>query len=153
MKHLVFNALLIGTIAVGMAVSAHASVSYNLTGSGFTTSTTSTDDLFQLVYDTAGSSPETISTFPTNVAYGTITMECVSTCSSPTTDTFASFTIVIDVNDSTDGGSGQFVGTSTAGTVTFTPGAPATSSSTISINWAPTTLSGAGFGNNTFTVQ
>jgi hypothetical protein len=159
MKHLVFNTLLIGTIAIGMAVSARASVSYNLTGSGFTSPTAGTiidsnDDIFQLVYDDSGSSPETVATFPTNIAYGTITMECVGSCTSPVTDTFGSFTVVIDVNDTTDGGTGQFIGTSAGGTVTFTPGAPSTSSSTIQIDWqAPTTLSGAGFGNNTFTVQ
>src|SRR5580658_6293936 len=110
MKHLVFNALLIGTIAVTMAVSARASVSYNLNGSGFTLPTagdiiTSNDDIFQLVYSDAGSSPATVATFPTNIAYGTITMECVGTaCTSPVTDTFGGFTIVIDVNDLTDGG-------------------------------------------------
>jgi len=156
MKHLFFNALLIGTIAIGMAVSAHASVFYNLTGSGFTSPTTgliidSTDDLFALVYTTVGSSPNTVTTFPTNIAYGNITLECVGPCTT-LSDTFGAFAIVVDVNDTSDGGVGHFTGNSTGGSVSAT-------SSTLSILWAPTSLGGGStnldsgtFGANTFTI-
>jgi len=156
MKHLVFNTLLIGTMTVGMAVSAHASVSYNLNNSGFTSPTSglildSTDDLFELVYTIVGSSPNTATTFPTNLTYGSITLACVGPCSSMT-DTIPAFTIVVDVNDTSDGGVGHFTGTSTGGTVSAT-------SSNVSINWTPTTLGSGGtnldsgtFGANTFTI-
>src|SRR5271170_1911113 len=136
MKHLVFNTLLIGTIAVGMAVSARASVSYDLGGSGFTSPTTgstllSTDGLFELLYSTAGSSPNTATTFPTNLTYGTVQLECVSDCT--TGDIFPAFTIVVEVNDDTDLGVGHFTGTSSGGIVS-------TTSSNLSINWSPLQL-------------
>src|SRR5579862_260882 len=140
MKHSVFNALLMGTIAVGMAVSARASVSYNLTGSGFTsgipTSIDSSDGLFELLYSTSGSSPNTVNPSPTsNVTYGTLTLECLTSC--PGSSTFLPFVIVVDITDTTDGATGHFTGSSGGGTVS-------NSSSSIVINWSPLQL---GFGN------
>lgn len=156
MKHLVFNALLIGAVAVGMAVSARASVTYDLGGSGFTSPTIgstilSTNGLFELVYSTAGSSPNTATVFPTNITYGNIQLACVSTCI--TGDIFPGFTIVVEVNDTTDVGVGHFTGTSTGGIVS-------TTSSNLSINWAPLQLGSGGsgldagtFGPNTFSIS
>jgi len=157
MKQFVFNVLLIGSIALGTAVSARASVSYNLTGSGFTPGNPlvlmSTGDDFDLVYTTAGSFSNTVTSFPTNVTYGTITLGCAVSDCSTATDSFSAFTIDVVVNDLTDGGVGTFVGTSTGGTVTA-------GSSNLSINWSPVVL-GPGstnattstFGPNTFTIS
>jgi hypothetical protein len=157
MKHTVFNALLIGTVAVGMAVSAHASVSYNLTGSGFTPGnpavllSTGTD--FELVYSTIGSFSNTVNTFPTNISYGNITLECAIADCSTVSDSFTGFTIDVVVNDTTDGGVGKFVGTSSGGSVTA-------GSSNLSITWSPiqlgpgtTNATSSTFGPNTFTIS
>lgn len=157
MKHIVFNALLIGTVAVGMAVNARASVSYNLTGSGFTPGNPnvflSTGSDFELVYSTIGSFSNTVSTFPTNISYGNVTLECAVADCSTLTDSFLGFTIDVVVNDVTDGGIGTFVGTSSGGTVTA-------GSSNLSISWAPAQLgpgtnnaSSSTFGPNTFTIN
>jgi hypothetical protein len=158
MKHLIFNALLIGTVAVGTAVSAHASVSYNLNGSGFTSGSSTTllssGGLFELVYTTAGSTPNTVTPTPTsNITYGNITLECVLASCGSSSATFGSFMIVVDVNDTTDGGVGHFTGTSGGGTVSAT-------SSNLSVSWSPTQL-GSGtanadsgtFGPNAFTIS
>jgi hypothetical protein len=148
MKHIVFNALLISAVAVGTAMSAHAAVTYNLTGSGFTAPTsgafiTSTGGDFELVYSLVGSSPETETTFPSNITYGTLSLVCVQNCASSPSDSFGAFTIVIDVNDTTDSANGSFTGKSSGGSVT-------NNSSTVLINWqSPTSVP---LGSHTFTV-
>jgi hypothetical protein len=140
MKHIVFNALLIVTVAVGTAISAHAAITYDLTGSGFTsgspTSISSTDGNFDLLYST-GTTPSTVTPSPvSNVSYGSLTLDCqLTSCSG--SSTFLPFVIVIDISDATDGATGHFTGSSTGGTVSST-------TSNIIINWSPFTL---GFGN------
>jgi hypothetical protein len=64
---------------------------------------------------------------PSNIDLGDFLLVC-GTCSTSQTTTFGSFTFDLVVTDSTDGATGEFVGTSTGGTVS-------SNSSTIAVNW------------------
>ena len=85
---------------------------------------------------------------PSNVNYGTYTLEC-DTCTTQaggTGSAFSAFTFDLVINNVTDGVSGTFVGTSPGGSVF-------SDSSTIKITWTPgeLTLGGAVFFINTTT--
>jgi hypothetical protein len=96
-------------------------------------------------------------TVPTNVDFGNFVLAC-PTCSTSVGGTFGAFTFDIIVDDTSDGATGEFIGTSTGGTYT-------SNSSTIVIDWStvssPPTQLGQGtynamtgnFGPTTFTVN
>ena len=72
---------------------------------------------------------------PSNVSFGTITLVC-PTCSTQAIGAgsfFNPFTFDLIITDVTDGATGQFVGTSTGGTVF-------SDVSQIAVNWAPLQL-------------
>lgn len=155
---------------------------YDLTGSGFVSSTPSgyVVDLntldpssgftsnFALDYSLPGGGPLfDVSTFPSNISYGTLTLDCLS-CTSPGvvySAIFPAFTVDITVTDTTNSATGTFVGASSGGAVSYCvsncPGdlntAQSVGSSNISISWSPSTLSGAGttgnFGPNSFNID
>jgi hypothetical protein len=68
-----------------------------------------------------------VSGTPSNIDLGDFLLVC-STCTTLQTTTFGAFTFDLVVDDTTDGAFGQFVGTSTGGTVS-------SNSSTVQINW------------------
>jgi hypothetical protein len=71
---------------------------------------------------------------PSNIDLGSFVLAC-PTCTTIQSTTFGGFIFDLIVTDTTDGATGQFVGTSTGGTVSI-------NSSTIQINWVnPTPLS------------
>ncbi len=70
---------------------------------------------------------------PSNIDLGNFILAC-ATCTTVQSTTFGAFIFDLIVTDTTDGATGQFVGTSTGGTVSI-------NSSTIQINWtAPVPL-------------
>jgi hypothetical protein len=64
---------------------------------------------------------------PSNIDLGDFILTC-STCSTSQTTLFGSFTFDLVVDDTTDGATGEFIGTSSGGTVS-------SNSSTVQINW------------------
>ena len=64
---------------------------------------------------------------PSNIDLGDFLLVC-STCGTAQTTTFGAFTFDLVINDTTDGATGEFIGTSPGGTVS-------SDSSTIQINW------------------
>jgi hypothetical protein len=70
---------------------------------------------------------------PSNVDLGDFLLVC-TTCTTAQTTTFGSFIFDLIVTDSTDGATGEFIGTSTGGTVSSNSG-------TIQVNWqSPLTI-------------
>jgi hypothetical protein len=76
---------------------------------------------------------------PSNIDLGDFIMAC-STCSTSQTTIFGSFTFDLVVDDTTDGATGEFVGTSAGGTVS-------SNSSTVQINWQSPLVIGPGTTN------
>jgi hypothetical protein len=76
-----------------------------------------------------------ISGIPSNINYGDFTLSCTgcSTQAIGTGATFAPFTFTVQVNDQTDGATGNFVGTSTGGEVF-------SDTSSILLFWSPLQL-------------
>jgi hypothetical protein len=70
--------------------------------------------------------------FPSNINYGSFLLTCV-TCSVSQDTFFSAFTFDLVISDTTDGGTGEFVGSSSGGTVS-------SNSSTIDISWVPLQL-------------
>jgi hypothetical protein len=170
--------ILLGFAAILTAASASADVTYDLTGSGFDTTgdpfAISADQLdpssgftsnFTLDYSLpSGGAANTITSFPSNISYGNLTLDCIG-CTTPGTvysANFSAFTIDIMIDDTTDGAVGEFVGTSTGGSVSYClsscpGGLTNVGSSNVSIAWSPVTLSGPGsvsgnFGNTQFNI-
>jgi hypothetical protein len=91
---------------------------------------------------------------PSNIDLGDFILVCTS-CTVAQTTTFGSFTFNLVVNDTTDNAFGQFVGTSSGGTVS-------SNTSTVQVNWTsptPLTLGGGtshatagNFGNTVFSI-
>jgi len=82
-----------------------------------------------------------ISGYPSNIDYGDFFLSCAS-CSALQTTIFGAFTFDLVISDTTDNGTGEFVGTSTGGTVS-------SNSSTITISWVPLQL-GPGTNNASY---
>ncbi len=76
---------------------------------------------------------------PSNINFGDFLLTC-TTCTTLQTTFYSGFTFDLVVTDSTDGASGQFVGTSSGGTVS-------SNSSTIQINWQAPLFIGPGTTN------
>lgn len=172
--------ILLASAVLLTATSASADVVYDLTGSGFVSSTPSgyvislteldpesSTGSFDLTYALPSGGPDfDISTFPSNISYGNLTLGCsdCTTAGETYSAVFPAFTIDILVDDTTDGATDEFVGSSTGGYVSYCisncPGDPnpaqAVGSSNISIDWTPTTLSGTGttgnFGPTSFSI-
>ncbi|MGD0666550.1 MAG: PEP-CTERM sorting domain-containing protein [Bryobacteraceae bacterium] len=87
---------------------------------------TSTDGLATLTYTPNITGDNNT---PTNVNFGDFLLTC-ATCSSTTMANFDSFTFNLIITDLTDHATGEFVGTSSGGTVSST-------SSGVNINWSP----------------
>jgi len=78
--------------------------------------------------------PETLIGTPTNINYGEFNLTCTgctNTIPGSAGATFAPFTFDVYVTDDTDGGVGEFIGTSAAGGTVYND------SSTIQIVWTP----------------
>ncbi len=111
---------------------------------------TSTDGLATLTF-TPNSTGD--NNTPTNVNFGDFLLTCL-TCSDTTTATFGGFTFDLIITDVTDSGAtGEFVGTSSGGTVSST-------SSNVDIDWAPLQIGPNGtnaltgdFGTTYFTIS
>ena len=73
----------------------------------------------------------TITGTPSNINFGIFTLECIP-CLTDQVDSaeFSAFTFDLVITDSTDGATGEFVGSSTGGAVAF-------NASTLTINWSP----------------
>lgn len=69
---------------------------------------------------------------PTNINYGVFTVTC-ATCTASSTSTFGAFTIDLYITDTSDGATGEFIGTSTGGQVN-------SAQDTIDIFWLPSQL-------------
>jgi hypothetical protein len=83
-----------------------------------------------------------VSGTPSNINLGNFFLAC-ATCTLAQTTTFSAFTFDLVVDDTTDGGFGEFVGTSTGGTVS-------SNSSTVQVDWtAPPGLQIGPGANNT----
>lgn len=82
--------------------------------------------------------PNTSSTsgVPSNIDLGDFIMAC-PTCTTNQSTIFGAFTFDLLVDDTTDGATGEFVGTSTGGTVS-------SSSSTVQVNWQTPLFMGPG---------
>ena len=78
---------------------------------------------------------------PSGLDLGDFLLSC-SGCSTTTIDNYSSFVMHIDVTDSTDGASGEFIGTSAGGQVS-------SNSDTISITWSTSTPGGLTLGPGT----
>jgi hypothetical protein len=145
------------------AASANTIVSYttNSAGTGFAGS--------GLVLNSISGQPATL-TFspntasvtgvPSNIDLGDFILACTD-CTQAQTTTFGSFTFNLVVNDTSDNAFGQFVGTSSGGTVSAN-GSVSNNSSTLQINWvSPVGLvlgggtnhaSSGNFGNTVFSM-
>jgi hypothetical protein len=139
--------LLSGTMF--LAASAHAAVIfYDVSGSGFNgtnnfTLNQTSGAAATIVFNDSGN-PFSASPPPTSVAtYGEFDVTC-STCTTAaggTGATFGAFVFDLVVDDTTDGGTQTFIGTSSGGTLF-------TDNSTVTITWTPATLV---YGSTTFT--
>lgn len=161
-------ALALGSF-VGLAGIASASVSYTVTGgytefddigaSGLTESFTSGTDTFALTYSiNGGSANNTVNSFPSNENFGILTLSCTAGCDGGTVD-FPSFTFVITIDDTTNGGIGSFMGTSAGGNVSYNSGTQF-GSSQVTVTWSPLQLGPNGsnatsgsFGTTFFTIN
>jgi hypothetical protein len=159
----------IGAAILMMAASASAtqiSFNTNTTGTEFTSSSggtisgaglilsDSTGDAATLTYS---ANVGTSVTVPTNINFGDFILAC-ATCTTSVGGTFGAFTFDVIVDDTSDGATGEFVGTSSGGNFT-------SNSSTITINWStlstPPTELGPGpynrltgnFGETVFTIN
>jgi len=94
---------------------------------------------------------------PSNIDLGDLLLACTGCttqgAANPVSSTFAPFTVDVEVDDTTDGATGTFVGTSTGGTIY-------SDSSNITISWAPTQLgtgltnaASGNFGGTEFQIQ
>ena len=87
---------------------------------------------------------------PSNVNFGSFLLSC-ATCTNSQDTVFNAFTFDLIIDDTTDGATGEFVGTSSGGTVSL-------NSSNIQVNWQAPYIIGPGtvnastgnFGNTTF---
>jgi hypothetical protein len=125
-----------------MAVSASAtqiSFNTNTTGTEFTASSGGTISGGGLILSDSTGDAATLTylantgttvTVPTNIDFGNFILACPS-CTTSAGGTFGAFTFDIIVDDTSDGATGKFIGTSSGGTFT-------SNSSTISINWSTT---------------
>jgi len=120
-----------------MAVSASAStVSYTTNASG----TEFTSDSSLTLHQTSGDAativftPNTTSNtgVPSFINLGDFEITCAS-CTTSSDAVFGAFTFDLVIDDTTDGATGEFVGSSSGGTVY-------SNSSTVSINWVPLIL-------------
>jgi hypothetical protein len=142
-------------LAIFMMASASASqISFNTNtvGTEFTSSTggiisgaglilsDSTGDAATLTFlANAG----TTVTVPTNIDLGNFILAC-ATCTTSVGGTFGAFTFDIIVDDTSNGATGEFIGTSTGGSFT-------SNSSTITIDWSTlVTSSGTQLGTGTY---
>ena len=92
-----------------------------------------------------------ISGTPSNINYGDFQLTCAA-CTTTVGTTFGAFTFDLVITDTTDGGTGQFVGTSSGGNLF-------SNSSTVAINWSPLQVGPGGnnaqagdFGPTSFTI-
>jgi len=87
---------------------------------------------------------------PSNINFGSFLLSC-STCTNVQDTVFGAFTFDLIIDDTTDGATGEFVGTSSGGMVSL-------NSSNIQVNWQAPYIIGPGtvnavsgnFGNTTF---
>jgi hypothetical protein len=140
------TASIAGVAILMMAVSANAGpISYttNSTGTQFVSGGT-----LPLVVDSTGGVAGTL-TFvpnttsntgvPSNIDLGDFLMACPN-CTTSQTTIFSAFTFDLVVDDTTDNATGEFIGTSTGGTVS-------SNSSTVQINWQSPLQIGPGTSN------
>jgi PEP-CTERM motif len=145
--------VMMGIVGLVTAASANADIMYDLTGSqfgggGIVLNSTGGTGSATLTYTNPGGNDVLV---PTNISFGSFALVCA--CGGGTNATFSAFTFNIIVNDNTDTAVGQFVGSSSGGTVTA-------GSSNIVINWSPTILGPDGtnatsgdFGTTTFQIS
>lgn len=142
---------------------ASASVTYTVAGayvtggSGETLTASAGADTFTLIWSiTAGSATNTVATFPSNENFGEFTLACIAGCDG-TSVTIPAFTFLITIDDTTDGGIGTFLGTSSGGQVTDNG---SLGSSNVSVSWLPLQIGPGGnnatsgdFGTTFFTIS
>lgn len=161
-------ALAVGAF-IGLACSAKASVVYSVSGDftvfngsgvdALSEDFTSGLDTFSLTYTISpGAANNTVSSFPSNENLGVLMLACTAGCDGATVD-FPSFTFVITIDDTTDGGMGTFVGTSAGGNVSYNS-VSQLGSSAVDISWSPLQLgpnaqaaTSGSFGTTFFTIN
>jgi hypothetical protein len=99
----------------------------------------STGDAATLTYE---ANVGTTVTVPTNINFGNFVLACAS-CTTGVGGTFGAFTFDIIVDDTSDGATGEFIGTSTGGNFT-------SNSSTITVNWSTLSMPPTQLGTGTF---
>jgi hypothetical protein len=142
-KSKVFKAAWMPTVALLLAAHANAGTIIN-----YTTNAAGTEfvgGINSLTLNSTGGVAATI-TFtpnttsgtgvPSNINLGDFLLVCM-TCTTNQTTLFSAFTFDLVVSDTTDGATGEFVGTSSGGTVS-------SNSSTVQVNWQSPTSIGPG---------
>lgn len=82
---------------------------------------------------------------PSNIDFGNFVLSCLS-CTTTSGGVFGAFTFDLIVDDTTDGATGEFIGTSTGGNFT-------SNSSTISIDWSTTAMPPTQLGPGAFNAK
>ena len=144
-KHLAQAALVTGLALFMMVASASAAtISYttNAAGTGFAPGSSGLPgNTLGLTLDSISGQAAMLvftpnaasaSGFPSNIDYGDFLLSC-ATCTTAQTSVFGAFTFNLFVTDNTDVATGEFVGSSSGGTVS-------SNSSTVNITWSPLTL-------------
>lgn len=138
-------ASILGVAILMMAVSASAAtISYTTNASGTEFVAGGTGLILNSTGGVAGTLtfvPNTTSStgVPSNIDLGDFLMACPN-CTTSQTTTFGAFTFDLIVDDTTDGATGEFVGTSTGGTIS-------SNSSTVQVNWQSPLQIGPGTSN------
>ncbi len=123
-------------LTAGSAAATSISFNTNTVGTQFASHTGGTVSGSGLILSDASGDAATLTylanvgttvTVPTNIDFGNFILAC-SLCTTSVGGTFGAFTFDIIVDDTTDGATGEFIGTSTGGNFT-------SDSSTITINW------------------
>jgi hypothetical protein len=99
----------------------------------------STGDAATLIYEANVGS---ISGTPSNIDFGNFVLACAA-CTTDSGGTFGAFTFAIIVDDTTNGATGEFIGTSTGGSFT-------SNTSTITIDWSTLAQPPTQLGPDTF---
>jgi hypothetical protein len=124
-------------MSAGSASATSVSFSTNTSGTEFASHTGGTVSGGNLVLSDSTGDAATLTylantgttvTVPTNVDFGNFVLAC-PTCTTSVGGTFGAFTFDIIVDDTSDGATGEFIGTSSGGTYT-------SNSSTIAIDWS-----------------
>jgi PEP-CTERM motif len=138
-------------MTAGSVSATSVSFSTNTSGTQFASHTGGTVSGAGLVLSDASGDAATLTylantgttvTVPTNVDFGNFVLAC-STCTASAGGTFGAFTFDVIVDDTSDGATGEFIGTSTGGNFT-------SNSSTITIDWSTVLNSPTQLGQDTY---